>query len=209
MEKGRRVPHSSPIPAAHPRKKHGRIVLIARILALLCLAGLSGQAADRTLGPTSVSLNEFQLMLGDFARQYLQDFDDQPIEAGTVLAAAMKSETLEDFPYVRQQTLAILRELTTLPGAKTKAAAEAGVVRAGDKPISSTLPDDEWVAEEKDRLKENFAARRRSAEKTISNCLNILQQIAQTKRGRQFALLGSDPMLEAMRKASRKHKAEE
>jgi hypothetical protein len=184
-------------------------VLIAGILALLCLAGLSGQAADRTLGPTSVSLNEFQLMLGDFARQYLQDFDEQPIEAGTVLAAAMKSETLENYPYIRQQTLAILRELTSLPGAKTKAAAEVGAVRAADKPISSLLPDNEWVAEEKDRRKENFAARRRSAEKTISNCLNILQQISQTQRGQQFALLGSDPLLEAMRKAAEKNKKEE
>jgi len=184
-------------------------VLIARILALLCLTGLSGQAADRTLGPTSVSLNEFQLMLGDFARQYLQDFDDQPIEAGTVLAAAMKSKTLETYPYVRQQTLAILRELTTLPGAKTKASAEAGAVRAADKPISSLLPDGEWVAAEKDRLKENFEARRRSAEKTISNCLNILEQIAQTPTGQQFALLGSDPLLEAMQKASQKNRAEE
>ncbi|GAT34956.1 hypothetical protein TSACC_315 [Terrimicrobium sacchariphilum] len=184
-------------------------MLIAGSLALLCLAGLSGQAADRTLGPTSVSLNEFQLMLGDFARQYLQDIDEQPIEAGTVLAAAMKSETLENYPYIRQQTLAILRELTSLPGAKTKAAAEVGAVRAADKPISSLLPDNEWVAEEKDRRKENFAARRRSAEKTISNCLNILQQISQTQRGQQFALLGSDPLLEAMRKAAEKNKKEE
>lgn len=209
MEKGRRVPHSSPIPAAHPSKKHGRFVLIVTMLALQCLTAPSGQASDRTLGPTSVSMDEFQLMLGDFARQYLQDFDNHPIEAGTVLAAAMRSETLEDFPYVRQQTLAILRELTTLPGAKTRAAAEAGAVRAADKPISSQLPDGEWVAEEKDRLKENFEARRRSAEKTIASCLNILQQIAQTKRGQQFALLGNDPLLEAIRASSQKDRAQE
>lgn len=175
---------------------------MAAIFAALCLPA---QAADRTLGPTSVSLNEFQLMLGDFARQYLQDFDDRPIEAGTVLAAAMKSKTLENYPYVRQQTLAILRELTTLPGAKTKASAEAGALRAADKPLSSLLTNDEWVAAEKDRLKENFEARRRSAEKTISNCLNILEQIAQTPTGQQFALLGSDPLLEAMQKASQKN----
>ncbi len=186
-----------------------KFVLITRLLALLCLAALSAQAADRAPGPTSVTLDDFQLRLGDFARQYLQDFDDQPLEAGTVLAAAMRSETLKDFPYIRQQTLAILRELTTLPAGKAKMEAEIDAVRESDKPLSSQLPANEWAAAEKNRLREDFEARRRSAEKTIANCLNILQQIAQSGKAGRFALLGSDPLLAAMQAASQEKTGQE
>ncbi len=182
---------------------------MAWILALSCIFTLTARAADRTLGPTSVSLDEFQLKLGEFAREYLQDFDHQPIEAGTVLNAAMKSDTLKDYPYIRQQTLAILRELTTLPAAQVKMKAKIAALQESDKPLSSQVSGSEWVAEEKDRLVEDFAARRRSVEKTISNCLNILQQIELSKKAQQFALLGSDPLLEAMRAASQKNAEQE
>ncbi len=152
-----------------------------------------------------MSLDEFQLQLGEFARQYLQDFDSQPIEAGTVLNAAMRSETLKGYPYIRQQTLAILRELTTLPAAYAKMKAKIAALQESDKPLSSQVSGSEWVAEERDRLEKDFEAKRRSTEKTISNCLNILQQIELSKKAQQFALLGSDPLLEAMRAASQKN----
>ncbi len=82
-----------------------------------------------------------------------------------MLNAAMRSETLKGYPYIRQQTLVILRELTS-PARRIRKD-ESPKSQHSKSRTSAQQPGfgSEWVAEERDRLEKDFEARRRSTEK--------------------------------------------
>lgn len=159
---------------------------------------LAASAIAQDAKPTTLGIDEYQSLLGEFSRVAVSGVTRRQVDAEPLNKAAAQSTALNGNAIIRAQTLNIIRSLAALGQGAVKAHKDISNIDPENKPLLSPLSGYQWAEQEKERLAKNFVAMSDSTSKYISACLAIMQRQAATPSGKQFAILPSDPMIAAI-----------